>query len=188
MDQEPVDEIRAPAEVAFRAIALFSVVGLAFGAERSDITTWLAENDLWSQLAPSEADFIDTPAPSRKQIIDASWLSERLITLLWTLGAVNELPPPHEQCDPAVFHANLPPFADITVTEFTSAARLRPSSELLTMAEDLWGLHWEARDAMINDRTPQQALDIEIIQERHHAINWVIGYEDLDWDDVTTDT
>jgi hypothetical protein len=31
-------------------------------------------------------------------------------------------------------------------------------------------------------------VDIEIIQERHHAINWVIGYEGLSWDEVTTDT
>jgi hypothetical protein len=31
-------------------------------------------------------------------------------------------------------------------------------------------------------------IDIEIVQERHHAINWVTGYDGLPWDEVTTDT
>ena len=83
VDQDQLaDEIRAPAQVAYRALALFSVVGLALGADRSDIMEWLTENDLWSELAPSEAGFIDTPVPSRQQKIDAKWLSERLIVII----------------------------------------------------------------------------------------------------------
>jgi hypothetical protein len=31
-------------------------------------------------------------------------------------------------------------------------------------------------------------VDLEIVQERHHAINWVIGYDGAPWDEVTTDT
>ena len=34
----------------------------------------------------------------------------------------------------------------------------------------------------------QRAVHTEDKQERHHAINWVIGYDGLAWDDVTTDT
>jgi hypothetical protein len=56
------------------------------------------------------------------------------------------------------------------------------------MADELLNLHWRARDAEINGRPMPRDLDIEIIQERHHAINWVIGYEGLPWDEVTTDT
>jgi hypothetical protein len=29
---------------------------------------------------------------------------------------------------------------------------------------------------------------LEIVQERHYAINWITGYGGLPWDEVTTDT
>ena len=31
-------------------------------------------------------------------------------------------------------------------------------------------------------------IEIEIVQERHHAIKWITGYEGLPWDEVATDT
>jgi hypothetical protein len=189
VDQDQLaDEIRAPAQVAYRALALFSVVGLALGADRSDIMEWLTEHDLWSELAPSEAGFIDTPVPSRKQKINAGWLSERLIVIIWALGALDGLPPPDEQCDTAVFEQFLPPFSTASVSDFVAAARLRSPSELVAMADEVLMLHWEARDARIKGRPSKRRVDIEIIQERHHAINWLIGYDGLDWDEVTTDT
>jgi len=187
-EDQPLDEIRSANDVARRALVLFSVVGLALGAERSAILGWLAENDLWSDLAPSEADFIDTPDPSPKQIINASWLCERLIVLLWALGAIDLLPPADEQCDTAIFQDILPPFASASVTEFIVGAKLRPGAELIAMADAVLRLHWEARDARLKARAPRNPVDAEIIQERHHAINWVIGYDGLPWDEVTTDT
>lgn len=189
MDHDQLaDEIRSPAQVANRALALFSVVGLAMGADRSDIMEWLTEHDLWKELAPSEAGFIDTPAPSRKQKINAGWLSERLIVIMWALVALDGLPPPDEQCDTSVFRELLPPFSSASVSDFVATARLRPPTELVAMANELLMLHWEARDARIKGRPPKQRVDTEIIQERHHAINWLIGYVGLDCDEVTTDT
>lgn len=182
------DEVRSAEEIARRALALFSVVGLALGAERPAILAWLSENDLWDELAPSEKAFIETPAPSRKQVMNASWLSERLIMLLWALGAVERLPAANEQCDTAVFRGLLPPFAPISVSGFVAAARLRPDAELIAMADATLSLHWEARHARLNGSTPRMPVDMEVIQERHHAINWVIGYDGLPWDEVTTDT
>jgi len=31
-------------------------------------------------------------------------------------------------------------------------------------------------------------VDCEMVVERHHALNWLIGYQGQDWDDVSTDT
>lgn len=189
VDHEPVDdEVRLPKEVAYRALCLFSAVGLAFGADRLDITDWLSEHDLWQKLAPSEAGFVDTPSPSRQQLANAGWLSERLVVLLWALGIVDTVPSPDEQCDAAVLQEKLPPFAPISVSDFVSSAQLRSPPELIGMADSMLALHWEARDARIKGRPSDPPVDMEIIQERHHAINWIIGYDGLDWDDVTTDT
>lgn len=56
------------------------------------------------------------------------------------------------------------------------------------MADRLMTLHGEARRAKLANAPPRTPVDIEIIQERHHAINWVIGYDSAPWDEVTADT
>lgn len=168
MDEEPVaDEIRSPTEVAYRALALFSVVGVALGADRPEIIDWLTQHDLWQKLAPSEAKFLDTSSPSQQQIINAGWLSERLIVIVWALGALDQLPLPDEQCDTTEFLTILPHFAPISVGDFIASAQLRQSSTLIETADELLRLHWEARDAMIKGRNPSPSVDIGIIQERH---------------------
>jgi hypothetical protein len=183
----PQDVIRQPDEVARRALALFSIVGLALGAERQPVLHWLAKNELWNALTPSEIGFIDASPPSRKQIINASWWSERLVVLLWALGQIEEIPEANQQCDTAEFQAVLPPFAELTVPAFIGRSKLRSDAELIGMADNLLDLHWQARDAKLNGRA-SPTVDIEIVQERHHAINWVVGYDSAPWDEVTTDT
>lgn len=182
----PLDEIRSPQEVALRALVLFGVVGLALGSPRDEVLNWFEENSLRDGLSPDEMKFVD--APSSEQEVDFSWHSERLIILLWALNLVETLPGANEQCDTSVFQRCLPPFAEQPVHEFISTATLRAADELWAEAERTLHLHAEARNARLNNRASRQPVDIEVVQERHHAINWVTGYEALDWDEVTTDT
>lgn len=44
--------------------------------------------------------------------------------------------------------------------------------------------------AWLHESNLETALtpDIEVIQERHHAINWLVGYETQSWSEITTDT
>lgn len=182
------DQIRSSREVAERALALFAIVGLGFGAQRTDVLPWLQENGLWDALSPRELGFIDNPSPSRKAVIDATWNAEALIVLLWALRLVERLPPANEQCDTSVFQELLPPYADIGVRAFVERAELRSDNELIALADECLRLHWEARDAKRRNAVPRVPVHIEIIQERHRAINWVIGYDSAPWDEVTTDT
>jgi hypothetical protein len=188
MEDFPPDEVRDTHTIARRALALFGVVGLALGAPKNDILDWLKVEGLWGQLSPSELAYVSAEEPTRKQKIEATWWSERLIVLLWALNKVEQLPAPDEQCDTALFQEVLPPFADMSVAEFITSSRRLSEEELLSMADNIMDLHWKARDAEIHSRQSPPVVDIEIIQERHHAINWVIGYEGLSWDEVTTDT
>jgi hypothetical protein len=59
---------------------------------------------------------------------------------------------------------------------------------LIAIADDLLRRHGEARDAKLNAGTPRKPVDIEIVQERHHTINWIVGHDGAPWDKVTTDT
>jgi len=187
-DQRPPDQVRGAREIARRALGLFGAVGLALGAPRADIPGWLKEEGLWDALPPMELSYLTAEAPTEKQSINASWRSEALIVLLWATGKVESLPAPDGQCDTTVFQTVMPPFAQIAVTDFIDSAARRSEADLLNMADELTRLHWEARNAWRHVRPSPPSVDIEVIQERHHAINWVIGYDGLPWDEVTTDT
>jgi hypothetical protein len=187
MDETPPDEIRTAPAVARRALALFGVVAVALGADREAILDWLESENLRDELSPAEAEFMASVEPSEQQVVNASWYSERLIVLLWALGLA-AVPEADQQCDTSVFLDVLPPYSGATAANVIMEATLRCPDELFAMADAIFDLHWQARDARINDREPESPVDLEIIQERHHAINWVIGYDGLAWDEVTTDT
>ncbi len=185
-DEYPQDVIRTAAEVAARALALFAPVRVALGASRENALEWVAQNPQTVALTEWEGQYLANPEPDRQQSINFSWQSERLLVLLWALGRM-ELPPPDEQCDTGVFRTILPPYAKIEPASFIADARIRPDKELSAQAGAFLDLHWKARDGHLNNRRSDD-IDIGIVQERHHAINWVIGYCGLPWDEVTTDT
>lgn len=182
------EKIQGAQQVARRTLALFAVWGITAGAERDELHQWVTENNLETEVTPLERKFYGSTRPAKKDKTNFSWHSERLIMLLWALRQVAELPPADEQCDTSVFEDILPPFADITVDAFIRSAKLRPKTELIKMADSTEYLHWAARDGKLNNRAPKLPVDIEVIQERHHAINWIVGRDGQPWDEITTDT
>jgi hypothetical protein len=187
-DPQTPDEVRTPREVATRALALSSAVAVSLGAPREEIVGWLHEHKLWDHLSPTEAEFLTANAIDRQSKINFGWQSERLLVLLWALGRVRELPGPGVQCDTAEFQRVLPPFADTSVTEFLQSASLLSDEDLIAKSDELLDQHWKARDAKLHGRSAPDGIDLEIVQERHHAINWITGYCGLSLDEVTTDT
>jgi hypothetical protein len=181
------DEVRSAEEIARRALTLFGVVGIGLQAPQDDIIKWLRSEGLWKDLTPSELALLSVEHPTKQQLINAGWQSEALLVLLWALGKVDSLPPPNQQCDTSLFQELLPPFANTSASSFIASATRRSEDVLIHLADETLQLHWQARDAELHGRA-LATIDIEIIQERHHAINWVIGYDGLPWDEVTTDT
>lgn len=187
-DAQVADEIRPAQEVARRSLALFGVVGRALGLSRDQVISWLRTEELWGALTPHEVAYLEQAEPPRKAHINFGWQSERLIVLLWALGKVLELPDSATQCDTSLFMSVLPPFAKTATGAFIAQARLIDDEKLWKQAEAYLDDHWKARDARLHGRPMPPTIDIEIVQERHHAINWITGYESLSWDEVTTDT
>jgi Domain of unknown function (DUF4272) len=183
------DEVRPAEDVARRALALCAVSGLGFRAGRQGILQWLSENGLWEVLSPREHGFVDTVEPPQRQIVNAAWKCECLIVCLWALNLIPTIPPADTLCDPDLIAKVMPPFSGISVGDFLRSAVLRREDELLDMQDECLRLHWHARDAKLKDKPPTEPVDIEIIQERHRAINWICGYDGgVEWDEVTTDT
>jgi len=75
-----------------------------------------------------------------------------------------------------------------STVEWLALARLRPAEEIYDANEGIYQMHWAVRDARLNDKPVPNGYDAGVVQERHYALNWLIGYSGQDWDDVSTDT
>lgn len=72
--------------------------------------------------------------------------------------------------------------------DFVKGAKLRDRTDFEDANLEIYETHWAVRDAQINGKKIPKGLDPGIVQERHHALNWLLNYEGQAWDDVTTDT
>lgn len=182
--------LRTPDEVARRALALLVVAlraeSLNAGAPWP-VPEMRARYPLgFEALSPREKTFMWNAVPETQAVIDHSWRYEALALLLWALELVEELPPPVVLCDAkaTVVAATSVP-ADVLI----ESARLRSTDELLDAADLHYRLHWAARQAVqVEKREPPASLVPGVLAERRHALNWLLRFEDADWDHVKTPT
>lgn len=72
--------------------------------------------------------------------------------------------------------------------KFIANAHLRQLSEILDQTDFIYRYDWATVNARIKKLTAPAGLDAGVVMERHRALNWLIGYMNQDWDNVTTDT
>lgn len=177
--------IRSTEAVARRAMALFVVAEAASDQlDRAGVDAAVAAFGLKDELTPAER-VVLWGKPTEQQKVDASWRYEALCALLWAIGYEPTLPRPDTTCAPDFAH-------ELLETEgaaaFVAQARLRPAGEILDAADLIYRYHWAVTDARINGKEAPAGLHPGVVMERHHALNWLIGYMGQAWDDVTTDT
>jgi hypothetical protein len=184
------DKPRSPDEVLDRALALGAAVAVSFDAPRDELLEWLRESDLEAALTVSERAFVDGRGWSPKDVIRMTWHSERLVVLLWALGKVEDMPAPGAQCSISMLEELLPPYGDESLRDFRATARLRTEDELFDAAFEIQELHVVALQRVKHPgyRPGAPDVDLEVISERHRAINWLVGYESASWDDVEAAT
>jgi hypothetical protein len=101
-----------------------------------------------------------------REVTDAGWRSETLGVLLWSLSALDEMPPsdvPFERLPGLV--PLLAPTAD-----FRQAARLRPAEDIRRAREvaELW--HWRARTRQLQERDAAVAgVDLDAVTRQAAA-------------------
>ncbi len=78
---------------------------------------------------------------SEQAIIDAAWLAEPTVCLLWALGYVSDLPPYDHQVDPELTNKLPKESTQVLVTK----AKLRPTESIQRQRDlaELW--HWRSR-------------------------------------------
>jgi uncharacterized protein DUF4272 len=171
-------------EIAQRcvAVALCAVKGEL--KDQASIDRLVADFGAESFFSPREAAFIHNQRPTRQELVDHAWGYECVHVLLWSLGYLKELKPPNEVCD---VPGEVAVIRDHHAEGLEANAHPRKVGELLDMADLYYHYHWSAIELRPKGRR-SDALNEEIIRERHKALSWLIRYMDEDWDDVQTDT
>lgn len=178
---------RSAQEVAARSVVLYAVVGAGHKENRSEIVSWLVAEGLWDHVSPDERDFLECGEATQRQVVNATWRAEALFALLWSLRLFQDLPPPVALCDLQAMQSVLPAFLGPTAT-WIQLAQSRSAGEIEAANAEIYQTHWSVRDAQLFGRPVPNGYHPGIVQERHHALNWLVRYGNYDWDDVATDT
>ncbi|MDH3742493.1 MAG: DUF4272 domain-containing protein [Hyphomicrobiales bacterium] len=177
--------LRSTEDAAVRAMALMVVAVKGEGLEQERLDGIVEKYQLADAFSPNETAFMRDTSPSQHDSVQFLWRYEAANTLLWALGFLSELSRPQDICDAAHVTSFL---QQRSRDQFIADARLRPVDEILDQADLIYRYNWAVRNARINGHEAPAGLDSGIIQERHYALNWLIGYMGQDWDDISTDT
>ena len=184
---------RSAAEVAGRALALAAVAVVAETRGEGDpmpvarLDTGLPGYSAF--LSPQERAFLAEQSSPPEQIAKFSWRYEALALLQWALGWQAQgwqadLSFPTDICDvPGVMRAALG-----HTRQTGNPPSLRPSAELLDALDLHFRLHWLVRGARLKEQPAPHALEAGVTLERHSALNWLVRFENSEWDDVDTPT
>ncbi|MBR0848325.1 DUF4272 domain-containing protein [Bradyrhizobium diazoefficiens] len=176
---------RSTEEVALRTLCLLFVAAKGEGLGEELVEQLLESYELRPHLTPEELAFVLDNSPSQHDRIQFTWRHEAAWTLLWALGFVAQLGKPDQICDVSFAASTM---AQRTTSEFIDDSELRPIADILDQADLIYRYHWAVSNARIKGQQMPAALNPGVTQERHHALNWLIGYQDQTWDHVTTDT
>jgi len=190
--------LRAPSEVARRALALFVV---ALQAE-SLMSPELAVAGLrekrplaFRAMTPKECAFLNDEKPDQEQITNFVWRYEALWILAWALGLVEVLCYPSETCDVDFLSKT---FLATDEEALVKTSKLLPTETLLDAFDLHFRLHWLVRQRQggkpgdggkpPDDDMGGNDLDPGVLLERYYALNWLVQQGGAEWDDVQTST
>jgi hypothetical protein len=176
---------RSAEDMAKRAVGLCAVALRGEGLKHEEVISLLNGQDVWASVTPEEKKFLLKKKPTGQEIINFKWRYESLWVLLWALGHVEDVGQPTSICD---VQSAVRMVLDIPSEDFILRAKSRPIAEILDEADLIYRYDWAVVDARIKGEDPPGNLHPGVVYERHYALNWLIGYMDQEWDDVTTDT
>jgi hypothetical protein len=176
---------RSKEEVALRTLCLLLVAAKGEGLRQEVVEGVLDSYELRPHLTPKETAFVLDDSPSQHDRAQFTWRFESAWTLLWALGFVAQLGKPAQICD-VEFAAKT--MTETTTSQFIEVSKLRPIADILDEADLIYRYHWAVRNARLKGQEIPSALNPDVTEERHYALNWLIGYMEQAWDDVTTGT
>jgi hypothetical protein len=176
---------RTKQEIAQRAIALCIVASKGEGIKQAAIDEMIQKYGAQKFFTPKEIAFLTNPKPTPEDLHHFSWGYEGFWVLLWSLGYVDQLGAPLSECDVPKAVGLL---QSHSTEQFINGAKPRNITEILDAADLYYRYDWIVVDASQKEKDPPGALNPNVVTERHYTLNWLIGYLNQEWDDISTDT
>ena len=185
VESETTVKLKTKDEVVDRAIALCYLELKSESAEKSLLSDFDKKYSVMSKLTPLEKSFALNEKPTEQEMVNANWRAESFHLLLWSLGYIDTLNYPSELC-------NIGDTAGIlfskTEQKFREKATLRSKAEILDQADLILRYNWACVSARIQNQQAPGGLNPSVVYERHYALNWLICFQNQEWDNVTTNT
>ncbi|AFY43817.1 DUF4272 domain-containing protein [Nostoc sp. PCC 7107] len=177
--------IRTTEEITGRILALCYCALKGEGANYSQLEKYSERFNVREKLTPKEKVFARKSLPSEQEKIDACWGYESAWILLWALKLAEKTIFPSHPCNAADVVRII---ASHSETSLSAVASRRNEQEILFEADFIYRCHWVCKNNTLNNVPLSPLLDPSVTYEWHYAINWLIGYEYCDWDDIRTNT
>lgn len=179
-------KFRSRNEIAERLVACTIAAVAGETGDKKFVDQLLTDFAAAKLLSPKEHEFIERRIDDQKERVQFSWRYERAWVLFWALGYVERLDYPPKICD-------VPKLAGFlrgkSVEQIAREAKLRSPSAMLDEADLIYRIHWATTEERVNGTvTVPEEIERGVVQERHAALNWLIGYQGQEWDEITTDT
>lgn len=171
-------------DVIDRAYALMVIAAKGEGVTREQLKRPIEEKNI-DKFTPREDEILNTEVLTDHQKSYATWRYESLYTMLWALGYAKELKYPSDICDVQdIVGTILKPSRD----DFSQNCTLRSKNEILDELDKIYRMNWACVDARMHGQTVGGGINPSVIYERHYSLNWLVRYQDQEWDDVQTNT
>lgn len=179
--------VRDTDAVADRCHAIAAALALAHRAPVATVRAAIDEHALEPSMGTRELELLrvlegdDEPDEQTLQqlLVDISWREEALHALLWVLRLVQDLPP-DQMCPKQPVYEQLAPGLNPRRTR--GDIRMRPLSEIATMLDFYYCLHWHARNAQYHGDVWDYQIAPGVVLERRRALEWL--FQDAGWEDV----
>jgi hypothetical protein len=178
-------KIRDSLSIAKRCIALLAMIGRVHEPDKNSMFKWVKEKDIDQYFTSREKLIFYKKELTEREKMEFSWRAEALVSLLWSLGVIENYPDLKNQYD--IYKHDLVLAAIKDPNEFIAKAKTRPESEIEEMESKLYNQHWRVRDAELFQKNMPSELNPGIVYERRYGLSWVVGWGDS-WEDVPTDT
>jgi len=173
-------EVRPLRQLADRALAMHAAVACAHGLPASVAQDWIQEEGVAAFLSGAECDVISGSAKHRVAVMLGA---HALYVFSWMMGARAEFNPYGATPENLVHDfPNLKLKA--TSERFREACTLRKLPEILSVADNVYCLHWACRELQFRGRSA--GVESVAIEYRRRALEWALGSDS--WDAICLDT
>lgn len=168
-------------EIVDRIFCLMVVSAKAIGGKDNEFVGRYS-GDWRCSFTTQERRLIENEVGDRERMM-LSWRVEAVPPLLWAINRTDQLPKPYGTADFDLIRRVVEEGPRVLAPR----AVVRSTYEILDAADLIYRYHWAVRNAALSGKEDTE-LNPGVVFQRHYALNWLINYQDQDWDDVSTDT